>query len=49
MGANYRLAKEGDAQAISNVFAEAHDDLYRRRGFFETPTNPIPPNPSSLF
>lgn len=42
---NYRLAKEGDIPNMSTVFAEAHDDLYRKRGFFETPTNLVPANP----
>jgi ribosomal protein S18 acetylase RimI-like enzyme len=49
MSTNYRLAKEGDATGISMVFAEAHDDLYRKRGFDEAPTNPIPPNPIFAF
>jgi GNAT superfamily N-acetyltransferase len=41
----YRLAKEEDIPSISRVFAEAGDDLDRRRGFFEGPTNPVPPSP----
>lgn len=49
MGTNYRLAEEGDATGISRVFAEAHDDLYRKRGFIEPPTNPIPPHPIFAF
>lgn len=49
MGISYRLAKEGDATGISMVFAEAYDDLYRKRGLFETPTNPNPPNPIFAF
>jgi ribosomal protein S18 acetylase RimI-like enzyme len=49
MGISFRLAKEGDVIGISTVFAEAHDDLYRKRGFNEPPTNPIPPSPIFAF
>jgi GNAT superfamily N-acetyltransferase len=49
MGTSYRLAKEDDVSGISTVFAEAYDDLYRKRGLFEAPTNPIPPNPIFAF
>ena len=45
MVTGYRLARESDAADISKVFAEAHDDLYRRRGFPIPPTNPLPPPP----
>ena len=46
---SYRPAQEGDVQDISRVFADAYDDLYRRRGFLETPINPLPPNPVFAF
>jgi ribosomal protein S18 acetylase RimI-like enzyme len=49
MALTYRLAKEDDIPSISMVFAEAKDDLDRRRGFFESPTNPLPPSPSYAF
>ncbi len=49
MSIDYRPAKEDDAQGISNVFAEAMDDLYMKRGLLETPTNPTPPNPIFSF
>ena len=47
---NYRLAKEGDIPSISRVFSEAHDDLFRKRGFLDKPpTNPLPPPPIFAF
>jgi GNAT superfamily N-acetyltransferase len=41
----YRQAKPQDIVSASRVFGEAIDDLDRRHGFFEGPTNPFPPNP----
>jgi len=49
MTVGYRLAKQDDIPGISTVFAEAHDDLYRKRGLFETPISPIPPPPIFAF
>jgi len=49
MGIEYRLANEGDIPDISSVFVQAHDDLYRKRGLFETPMNPLPPSPIFAF
>ena len=50
MSISYRLAKADDVTNISKVFAEAHDDLYRKRGFLDNPpTNPIPPSPIFAF
>jgi len=49
MSANYRLAKDDDVLAISTVFAEAYNDLYRRHELLETPMNPNPPNPIFAF
>lgn len=31
------------------MFVEAYDDLYRKRGLLETPSEPIPPNPIFSF
>jgi GNAT superfamily N-acetyltransferase len=41
----YRKAKTEDMDSASKVFAEAIDDLDKKHGFFEGPTNPLPPNP----
>ncbi len=41
----YRQAKPQDIDSACRVFAEAIDDLDRRHGFFEGPTNPLLPNP----
>lgn len=43
MAIRYRPAAEADLAGISAVFADAHDDLQRRRGFVEAPTNPSRP------
>ncbi|MGO9645696.1 MAG: N-acetyltransferase family protein [Candidatus Bathyarchaeia archaeon] len=40
----YRQAKPQDIESVPRVYAEAIDDLHRRRGFFEEPTNPLPLN-----
>jgi hypothetical protein len=45
----YRLASQQDVQAISNVFADAANDLYRRHGLPDNPVNPTPPNPIFSF
>lgn len=41
----YRQAKPQDIDSASRVFAEAIDDLDRKHGFFEGPTNLLPSNP----
>jgi GNAT superfamily N-acetyltransferase len=46
---DYRLANEDDITGISMVFAEAYDDLHRKRGLFEAPMNPVPPSPIFAF
>jgi GNAT superfamily N-acetyltransferase len=43
------LAGEDDIASVSRVVAEAADDLDRKRGFYESPTSPIPPNPIHAF
>jgi GNAT superfamily N-acetyltransferase len=41
----YRLASQKDVQGISNVFADAANDLYRKHGLLDTPVSPTPPSP----
>jgi ribosomal protein S18 acetylase RimI-like enzyme len=49
MATSYRLANESDVLGISTVFADAYNDLYRKRGLLEAPVSPAPPNPVFAF
>lgn len=46
---SYRLAGADDFAGISNVFAEAFNDLLGKYGQLERPVNPVPPNPIFAF